>query len=52
MLGRFHLVRNRGILERLQREIAIIPKEGVITREHIRKVPFLQCCLNESAFWP
>lgn len=50
MLRRFHLVRNREALERLQREIAIVPNEGDITREQIRKLPFLQCCLNESLF--
>jgi hypothetical protein len=52
MLCRFHLVRNRKVLERLQREIAIVPKEGEITRDQIRKLPFLQCCLNESLFYP
>ena len=51
-MGSFHLVRNRNVLERLQREIAVVPKEGDITREQIQKLPFLRCCLNESMFYP
>ncbi|CAP60244.1 uncharacterized protein PODANS_1_5555 [Podospora anserina S mat+] len=44
----FHLVRNRDILERLKRDIATVPTEGDITRDYIRKLPYLRCCLNES----
>jgi hypothetical protein len=44
----FHLVRNRDVLARLQREISVIAREGDVTREQIQKLPFLRCCLNES----
>jgi hypothetical protein len=44
----FHLVRNPGVLEQLQREIASVPTDGEVTREQIQKLPFLRCCLNES----
>ncbi|KAK0671022.1 putative n-alkane-inducible cytochrome p450 protein [Cercophora samala] len=44
----FHLVRNRDIMERLKREITTVPTEGDITRDHIRKLPYLRCCLNET----
>ncbi|KAI4957864.1 hypothetical protein J4E86_005004 [Alternaria arbusti] len=43
----FHLVRNRDILERLQREISVVASEGHVTREQIQKLPFLRCCFNE-----
>jgi hypothetical protein len=46
----FHLVRNRNVLERLQKEIAVVPEEGDITREEIQRLPYLRCCLNESRF--
>jgi len=41
-------VRNRDVLERLQREIASVPDLGHVTREQIKTLPFLRCCLNES----
>ncbi|KAI0476932.1 cytochrome P450 [Xylaria cf. heliscus] len=44
----FHLVRNPDILEQLQREISSIPTDENITREKIRKLSFLRCCLNET----
>ncbi|KAF2120036.1 n-alkane-inducible cytochrome P450 [Lophiotrema nucula] len=44
----FHLVRNRDVLERLQTEIASVPRDGDITREQIARLPFLRCCLNET----
>ncbi|XXH01639.1 hypothetical protein Hte_007999 [Hypoxylon texense] len=43
----FHLVRNPDTMERLQREIASVPKTGDLTREQIQKLSFLRCCLNE-----
>jgi hypothetical protein len=46
----FHLVRNRSVLERLQKEVAIVPRESEISREQIQRLPFLRCCLNESTF--
>ncbi|KAI2630920.1 cytochrome P450 [Hypoxylon sp. NC1633] len=44
----FHLVRNPDILERLQKEVSVVPPGTHITREQIQKLPFLRCCLNES----
>ncbi|KAI1393503.1 cytochrome P450 [Hypoxylon trugodes] len=44
----FHLVRNPDILERLQREISVVPLDTQITREQIQRLPFLRCCLNET----
>ncbi|KAH7324595.1 cytochrome P450 [Stachybotrys elegans] len=44
----FHLVRNPDSLKRLHDEVALLPKEGDITRDQIQKLPFLRCCLNET----
>ena len=49
-MGSFHLVRDPKVLERLLREIAVVPREGDITREQIQKLPFVRSCLNESLF--
>jgi hypothetical protein len=47
----FHLVRNPRLLARLKEDLlkAEIPTSGVLTRKHIQQLPFLRCCLNESA---
>ncbi|KAI0122395.1 cytochrome P450 [Daldinia grandis] len=43
----FHLVRNPDSLERLKQEVSALPQGSDITREHIKNLPFLRCCLNE-----
>jgi len=43
----FHLVRNREVLERLQRELSAVARDGAISRDQIQRLPFLRCCLNE-----
>ncbi|KAF1999645.1 cytochrome P450, partial [Amniculicola lignicola CBS 123094] len=44
----YHLVRNPGILSRLQAEVGMAPREGEVTREQIQKLIYLRCCLNET----
>ncbi|KAK4184534.1 cytochrome P450 [Podospora australis] len=44
----FHLVRNPDVLAKLQKEISSVPTDAKITREEIKKLTYLRCCLNES----
>ncbi|KAF9875098.1 cytochrome P450 CYP4/CYP19/CYP26 subfamilies protein [Colletotrichum karsti] len=46
----FHLVRNPELLVRLKKEIAtvITSADQNITRENIKQLPFLDCCLKET----
>ncbi|KAK0630687.1 cytochrome P450 [Bombardia bombarda] len=44
----FHLLRNPDILSKLRQEVAAVPTDTEVAREHIQKLPFLRCCLNET----